>query len=233
MNYSFAGLTVDMEPMYGMLRSRAEKYAVNNDLPADIVIRVPEKVFKDFSAENPNLTPEECEYLIVGAAFYHRLVDHGGIMLHSSAVAYKGEAYLFSADSGTGKSTHTSLWLKEFGDDAVIINDDKPALRITDEGIMCCGTPFSGKHDISENHLYPVKGIAFIERAETNSISPISPFTSLPLIMQQTVRSFTEVRADKFLSLLSDILTKVPVYSLKCNMDPEAAHVSLNGMNRV
>ena len=230
MNYSFAGLTVDMEPMYGMLRSRAEKYAASSELVADIVIRIPEKVFADFCEENPNLTPEECEYLLAGSAFYHRLVDYGGIMLHSSAVAYNGEAYLFSADSGTGKSTHTSLWLKEFGKDAVIINDDKPALRITDEGIMCCGTPFSGKHDISENRLYPVKGIAFIERAEANSISRISPFTSLPLIMQQTVRNFSEARGEKFLTLLSDILTQVPVYQLKCNMDPEAAHVSLNGM---
>lgn len=230
MNYSFAGLTVDMEPIYDMLRSRAEKYIADSDLPADITIRIPEKVLSDFCVENSNLTPAECEYLLAGSAFYHRLVDYDGIMLHSSAVAYKGEAYLFSADSGTGKSTHTTLWLKEFGNDAVIINDDKPAIRIIEGKIMCCGTPFSGKHDISENRLYPVKGIAFIERAETNSISRIAPFTSLPLIMQQTVRGFSEARGERFLSLLSDILTRVPVYSLKCNMDPEAAHVSLDGM---
>jgi hypothetical protein len=232
MNYSFAGLTVDMEPMFDMLRSRAKKYITDNSLPADIRIRIPEKVFSDFCEENPNLTAEECEYLLAGSAFYHYLVDFGGIMLHSSAVAYKGEAYLFSADSGTGKSTHTSLWLKEFGEDAVIINDDKPALRIVDGKIMCCGTPFSGKHDISENKLYPVRGIAFIERAENNSISQIAPYTALPLIMQQTVRSFSEARGEKFLSLLSEILTRVSVYSLKCNMDPEAAHVSLNGMKK-
>ncbi|MBQ2733050.1 MAG: hypothetical protein IJF74_02745 [Clostridia bacterium] len=231
MNYQFAGLTVDMEPMLEMLRSRSKKYLADNSLPADIKIRIPEKVFADFCEENPQLTPEECEYLMTGSVFYHHLVDHGGIMLHASAVAYKGEAYLFSADSGTGKSTHTSLWLKEFGADAVIINDDKPALRIIDGEIMCCGTPFSGKHDISENRLYPVKGIAFIERAEKNSISAIPPYTSLPLIMQQTVHNFSEKRGERFLALLSDILTRVPVYSLKCNMDPEAAHVSLNGMN--
>ncbi len=230
MIYSFAGLTVDMEPKLDMLRSRSKKYLTDSSLPADIRIRLPEKVFADFCEENPNLTPEECEYLLLGSAFYHHLVDHDGIMLHSSAVAYKGEAYLFSADSGTGKSTHTSLWLKEFGDDAVIINDDKPALRIIDGKIMCCGTPFSGKHDISENRLYPVKGIAFIERAETNSICRIPPYETLPLIMQQTVRSFSERRGERFLSLLSDILTRVPVYRLRCNMDPEAAHVSLNGM---
>ena len=230
MIYSFAGLTVDMEPSFDLLRSRCEKYAADGDLSADIRIRIPENVFTAFCEENPNLTPAECEYLLMGSAFYHHLVDYDGIMLHSSAVAYKGEAYLFSADSGTGKSTHTSLWLKEFGDDAVIINDDKPALRIMDGKIMCCGTPFSGKHDISENRLYPVKAIAFVERSETNSISRIPPYETLPLIIKQTVRSFSEKRGERFLSLLSDILTRVPVYKLKCNMDPEAAHVSLEGM---
>ena len=111
MNYSFAGLTVDMEPKFEMLGSRAEKYR-SGEVEADITIRIPDKVFSDFCEENPHLTPAECEYLIAGSAFYHHLVDFGGIMLHSSAVAYKGEAYLFSANSGTGKSTHTSLWLK-------------------------------------------------------------------------------------------------------------------------
>ncbi|MBE6640706.1 MAG: hypothetical protein E7619_03885 [Ruminococcaceae bacterium] len=229
MNYSFAGLTVDMEPKFEMLGSRAEKYR-SGEVEADITIRIPDKVFSDFCEENPHLTPAECEYLIAGSAFYHHLVDFGGIMLHSSAVAYKGEAYLFSANSGTGKSTHTSLWLKEFGEDAVIINDDKPALRIIDGKIMCCGTPFSGKHDISENRLYPVKGIAFITRGEKNSIMPIPPSVSLPLFMEQTVRSFGMARADRFLALLSEILTRVPVHSLTCNMDPEAAHVALKGM---
>ncbi len=232
MNYSFAGLTVDMEPKYKMLASRAEKYRTSDSLPADITVRVPDEVLRDFANENRNLNEGECEYLLAGSAFYHKLVDFGGIMLHSSAVAYKGEAYLFSANSGTGKSTHTSLWLKEFGEDAVIINDDKPAVRIVNGQIMCCGTPFSGKHDISINKLYPVKGIAFITRGTENSIVPIPPSASLPKIMEQTVRSFGEIRADKFLTLLSELLTRVPVYSLTCNMDPEAAHVALEGMNK-
>lgn len=230
MNYSFAGLIVDMEPKYEMLTARAAKYRTDDSLKADITVRIPDKVLADFATENTNLTVAECEYLLAGSAFYHRLVDFGGIMLHSSAVAYKGGAYLFSANSGTGKSTHTGLWLKEYGEDAVIINDDKPALRLVGDKIMCCGTPFSGKHDISVNELYPVKGIAFIVRGEKNSIKPIPPSLSLPKIMEQTVRSFGEARADKFLSLLSEILTRLPVYELTCNMDPEAAHVSFEGM---
>jgi hypothetical protein len=224
--YKVADLVVEMES-FGRSVEQARPYEITGEHTPDIVISTDWQSLKD---SQPHLSEEDCEYLCTGGSFYRQLVNFDGLLLHSSAVVVDGRAYLFSAPCGTGKSTHTKLWLKHFGDRATMLNDDKPALRITDEGIMCCGTPFSGKHDISENRLYPVKGIAFIERAEANSISRISPFTSLPLIMQQTVRNFSEERGEKFLTLLSDILTQIPVYQLKCNMDPEAAHVSLNGM---
>ena len=232
MKYSFAGLTVEMTPRHGLLLSRAEKYLTDSEAKPDITIDVPDEIFADYKEAHPLLTDEECEYMLFGTVFYHRLVNFNGIMLHSSAVSYKGEAYVFSADCGTGKSTHTSLWMREFAGDTVMINDDKPAIRIIDGRIMCCGTPFSGKNDISDNKLYPLKAIAFISRAETNSIEPIPPSVSIPLIMGQTMIKFGEKSAERFLSLLSEILTAVPVYSLKCNMDPEAAHVALSGMNK-
>lgn len=231
MKYSFAGLTVEMSPKHEPLLSRAEKYLTEAKAAPDIVISVPDEIFADYKEAHPSLTDGECEYMLFGTVFYHRLVDFGGIMLHSSAVSYKGEAYVFSADCGTGKSTHTSLWMREFAGDTVMINDDKPAIRIIDGKIMCCGTPFSGKNDISDNKLYPLKAIAFISRAEENSIEPIPPSVSVPLIMGQTMRKFGEKSAERFLSLLSEILSTVPVYSLKCNMDPEAAHVALSAMN--
>ena len=73
------------------------------------------------------------------------------MLLHSSAVVVDGYAYLFSADSGTGKSTHTGLWKQHFGDRAYIINDDKPAIRKVDGEWYVFGTPWSGKTDTSVN----------------------------------------------------------------------------------
>ena len=81
----------------------------------------------------------------VGEAFYARLLQYDGMLLHASCVEKDGKAYLFSAKSGTGKSTHTHLWLRAFPDSR-IINDDKPAVRRMDGTFYACGTPFSGKN---------------------------------------------------------------------------------------
>ena len=77
----------------------------------------------------PYLNCEAIEYIYTGSYFHHLLLKYNGCMLHSSGVVVDGYAYLFSANSGTGKSTHTGLWLEHFKDKAYIINDDKPVLK--------------------------------------------------------------------------------------------------------
>ena len=87
--------------------------------------------------------------------------------------AMDGQAYLFSADSGVGKSTHSRLWQQVFGDQRVtIINDDKPALRLRDGVWYVYGTPWSGKYGLNHNLCYPLAGICFLERSKTNKIVP-------------------------------------------------------------
>ena len=80
--------------------------------------------------------------------------------------------FYIKGGSGTGKSTHTALWLKNFAPRASIINDDKPAIRIQKDGIFVYGTPWSGKTDQNKNVKVPLQGIAFLERGEENSITP-------------------------------------------------------------
>ena len=87
-------------------------------------------------------------------------------MLHASAVVVDGDAYLFSAPCGTGKSTHASLWLKYLKHkNPYILNDDKPAIRIVNDNIYVYGTPFSGKTDKNKNEKANLKGIAFLEQS--------------------------------------------------------------------
>lgn len=135
----------------------------------------------------------------------------------------------FSARSGTGKSTHTHLWLSEFPD-AYILNDDKPAIIINENGAVAYGTPFSGKNDESRNAAAPIRAVVFIERSQKNSIEKISPASAVPLFMSQTVRPKTPQYMGVLLSLLDALLKEVPVFLLKCNMDPSAAHVSYDGI---
>ncbi len=229
MIYNIAGVLVDMEPKYPRSQKQSEAYIVAESGPANVKIRLSDEFLQAKQAENPHLTLEDCEYIWLGSEFYNALPVFKGMLLHSSAVVYEGKAYLFSAASGTGKSTHTQLWLKNF-EGAYILNDDKPAIMLTDNGIYAYGTPFSGKTDWNVNTGVPLQGICALERGVENKIEPLSPEEAMFWIMNQTVRPYEEERMIQMLDVLDEIIKQVPTYKLYCNMDPEAAIVSYNGM---
>ena len=155
------------------------------------------------------------------------------LLFHGSVIAVDGEGYLFTAKSGTGKSTHTRLWREYFGERAVMVNDDKPLLHITDSGVTAYGTPWDGKHRLSTNIAVPLKGICILTRNAKNHIEPVEPHAVYPLIVQQTNRSLSADGMKHALSLIDRMLHVVPVYRLGCNMDIEAARVAYEGMNRL
>lgn len=231
MKYKIADVIVDFDVQYPRLKRQIEDYKYNGDRKTNIKVRFTEQFFKDRLKDFPHLDCDTIEYMFLGAEYYTALIHFGGMMLHSSCVVYDGKAYLFSAPSGTGKSTHTQLWLKRFPG-AYILNDDKPAIRITENGIYAYGTPFSGKTDLNVNTGVPIGGICVIERGETNSIRRISTDEALFNIMNQTVRPYKEEEMDKMLDTLEKVVSNVPVYRLSCNMELSAAEVAYNGMKQ-
>ena len=170
-------------------------------------------------------------------AVYRKIADHllscDTLLFHGSVIAVDGIGYLFTAKSGTGKSTHTLLWREYFGERAVMVNDDKPLLRITDSGVTAYGTPWDGKHRLSTNIAVPLKGICILTRDTTNHIEQAEPHAVYPLIVQQTNRSLSSDGMKQTLSLIDRMLNVVPIYRLGCNMDIEAARVAYEGMNRL
>ena len=167
-------------------------------------------------------------------AVYRKIADHllsrDTLLFHGSVIAVDGEGYLFTAKSGTGKSTHTRLWREYFGERAVMVNDDKPLLHITDSGVTAYGTPWDGKHRLSTNTAVPLKGICILTRDTTNHIEQAEPHDTYPMIVQQTNRSLSADEMKQTLSLIDRMLNIVPVYRLGCNMDIEAAKVAYEGM---
>ena len=225
--YRIAGLLVQMDS-FGRTVEQAEPYLTDETGSPDIVIH---SQWQNLQKMAPHLSDESCEYLSTGSSFYRQLLDYDGMLLHSSAVVMEGRAYLFSAPCGTGKSTHTKLWLQVFGDKAKILNDDKPALRMEDGSFYAYGTPWSGKHDASLNIRVPVGGICILRRGEENRIEPYSGTMAIFDILSQTARSKSPVMTEKLLTLLDRLLEKVPVWKLECNMDPAAALVSYTAMS--
>ena len=226
-NYKIAGLIVSMDS-FGRTVQQAEPYKLSDAaIPAFYVESLREKV----KLRHRTISEDEAEYIGTGAFFYRELLKYDGFQLHSSAVVVDGKAYLFSANSGTGKSTHTALWLKQFGERAYILNDDKPALRLIDGTWYAFGTPWSGKHDISVNTQVPVAGICMLERGEKNEIVPFTGKEAIFELYVQTNRPKSMENRLLLLDLLDKLFATIPVWKLKCNMDPESAVTSYEAMS--
>lgn len=177
-------------------------------------------------------TPEYLETLAIYRKIVEKMLDYGAFLFHGSAISMDGEGYLFTAKSGTGKSTHTRRWRMNYGKRCIMVNDDKPLLLVRDDVVMVCGTPWDGKHRKSTNVMVPLKGIVLLERGVVNEIEPVDVSTALPLLLQQTYRPAHPLAMTKTLCLMEQMTKKVGLYRLKCNMDPESARVAYEGMNR-
>ena len=230
--YNIAGLLVEAEGGGERFLKQAVPYTAEAGAsPADISFRVTEEEVA-LSMPQTRLCEDDCRYIISGMRFYFELLAFDGFMLHSSAVAAEGRAYLFSGPSGVGKSTHTGNWLKLI-EGSYILNDDKPAIRQMGDGkFYAFGTPWSGKHDISRNEGLPLAGVAFIERAETNSIERIPPLEAAGLLLSQTVRNIRAERMNILLELINKFIAEVPVYRLRCTADVASAELSHEIMRR-
>lgn len=230
--YKIANLNVEMKVQYSLLASRARQYRIpdNHCTPADIILDIPKEYLAERCRSNPCLGMQEYEYLCYGSAFYRRLLPFGGMMLHASAVAYENQAYLFSAPCATGKSTHAQQWKACFGDQAQIINDDKPAIRLIGNRFYACGTPFSGKTDQSSNICVPLQGICILEQGEKNVIEPVDSQSAVYALLHQTIRTLGEDKMEKLLELLEQLVKRIPIYRLRCTISQEAARLAYRTM---
>ena len=225
--YKAAGLTFKMES-FGTTLQRAARYRCQPTEPVDFEVVSNWPALK---ACHPKVTDDIGEYMSTGACFYRHLLDFNGMMLHSSAVVVDGKAYLFTADSGTGKSTPTGLWLQYFGHRAFILNDDKPAIRLEQGSWYAYGTPWSGKHDISADVRVPLAGIALLRRGEENLITPTGGISAIQRIFKQVNRPKDPQYREKLLELLDRLFRDVPIWDLQCNMDIQAARVAYDAMS--
>lgn len=175
-------------------------------------------------------TPEALERLHLCRRISELLPGYDRVLFHGSSLAIDGQGVLFTAKSGTGKSTHTRLWRQEFGVRVKMINDDKPFLHIGEDAITVYGTPWRGKHALGENISAPLKAIVFVNRGEENRVEFVSPRELYPLLLQQTYTPEAPEAMVKTLALVERLSRQVSLKKLFCNMDPDAAHVALTGI---
>jgi hypothetical protein len=221
--YKVADIVFEAEACGGLFETRAGKYRAGSGAPEFTVTVSQEE--SDWLMGQTRLSDDGARYLISGNKFYFKLIERGGLLLHSSAVVKGGRAFLFSGNSGVGKSTHTCFWLRLF-EDAYVLNDDKPALRAFEDGFKVYGTPWSGKHDISRNESVALGGIAFLERAEENFIELMPAAEAAKNILAQTVRCIERESMERLLSTMDRLVRETPIFRLGCTPDISAAELS-------
>lgn len=221
MVYEIAGLKVEMEPKFGRLTKQCQSYIASGEP----VLTVKPDPQDEAHWRMAGRSEEEREYICCSAAFCRGVLGHGRFFLHASAVVYQGEAYLFSAPSGTGKSTHTALWRQLFPG-SYILNDDKPVIFPGKEPVTVWGTPFSGKTDLQVNRSAPIRGICFLKQGNENRIRPVAAGEALALMLNNTWRPGSSREMEQLLDMIEQVVTQIPIYEMCCTGDMEAAKLA-------
>ncbi len=226
--YKIADLTVELECSGKTLLKQGEPYRIDTDGPADITIHIGDETLKKAGEKYPQLNSDKLEYIQTGCAFSRALLEFDGFCLHASAVALDNKAVLFSAPCGTGKSTHASLWQQHFGPDkAVVVNDDKPALRLMEDAFYVYGTPWSGKSDLNANIKAPLQAIVFLEQAEENQIRRLNNKEAVRMLIYQSLRPNSDSnKMSRLLALLDALLKKTVVYQMGCTVSIDAVKLA-------
>lgn len=232
--YNIADLNILINPSSKETKKRISPYIVNSD-SFDFEVKVSQSDIADYisnSKENCNSFMAEST-LILTQICNRILENYNGFFFHSSSLMLDNEGYLFTAVSGTGKSTHTALWRKLFKDKVVMINDDKPIIRKKDGVFYVYGTPWMGKSDIGNNIKAPVKAVYILQRGEKNSAVRVKIGSVFKNILEATVVPTDRRNMEKLLALLDEFFSSVPLFLLTCNMDIEAAQVAYNATENI
>lgn len=239
--YKIAGHNIEINSIYKGIHQMCKEYKTNEYQAISLSIQPQDLIFeREKSASEDRkearsvrcFTDEYLETLAVYRKITDRLMGHDILLFHGSVIAVDGQGYLFTGKSGTGKSTHTKLWRDLFGDRAIMVNDDKPLLHITQKGVTAYGTPWDGKHGLSHNIAVPLKGLCILKRDRTNKIKKITKSQAYPMLVQQSHRSANPLKVAKALELIDLLAAKIDLYELSCNMEKEAAQVAYAGMSQ-
>ncbi len=224
MRYIIADLVFEINSKFGLFKKLASSFEYFGERDTDIVLDVSDLYIENIHKRMVmGSSIEQAEVFALSCCFNREITKFNALLIHSSAIIYKGNAYLFAAESGVGKSTHTRLWNTAFGDDISYINDDKYVIRCFDGGCFAFGTPFDGGSKIANNVSAPLKAIVFLSRGESNSICRADNMDIVKNLYFHTALHFGKKQAEDVLDCIDTLIKNVDFYNLCCNTDISAA----------
>ena len=225
-----AGLSIGMDNRYPYVQQLCRGY--ETDTPPLFTVRATQQDLLREQNADPRFPLPYCESLCLYRALCLQLPRYDAFLMHAAVVAVDGVAYVFSAPSGVGKTTHLRLWLDHFGDRAQVINGDKPVFRFQGDRLYAYGTPWRGKEELGTNTHCPVQAVCFLAQSPHNQIRRLTVAEVTERIFHQLLLPKDPQMFDRFWALLERMVTTLPFYLLQCNRAPEAMQLSYETMRR-
>lgn len=198
-------------------------YWAKDDAVSDAEIDVDESMIRAETdrirqTDRQRLNAKTAEKMLVHRLLSEELLSFDTLLMHGAVVALDRAAYMFTAQSGTGKTTHIQSWLENIGG-AYVVNGDKPFIIVREAGKapLACGSPWAGKENLQTNAIVPLKAIVLLERAEGNRMERISFTQAFPLLLQQVYRPDDEEKMRKTLRLMQRLSSAVSFWRFQCN----------------
>ena len=237
---SLAGVNIEIRSIHAAVYDLCRDYLTDRS-PDFSVATTPEDIAFERKKSNEEAAHEGrpavdfpddyLETLAVYRKICEKLLPYDAFLMHGAVVAQNGAAYLFTAPSGLGKTTHTRFWLEKYPE-AFILNGDKPILRFQNGKLFACGTPWAGKEGQNRNVILPLRAVCVLFRGKENKIEPVRFDRIFPLLISQTYRPTGEAEMRKTLELIKKTGECVRFYAMFCNLDPNAARVAKEGMDQ-
>ena len=241
-NLKIAGHVGKVHSLFDSTKDYCRHYLTEEDAEFEITVTPEDLAFEQAEllaeAKAEGMKPRKfTDPFLDRAAIQRKFADylfgHNILLCHGSTVAVDGKAYLFTAKCGTGKSTHTRLWREVFGNRAQMVNDDKPFLILTEDNVLACGAPWSGKHGLDTNISVPLQGICLLERGAENSIVPADRQALLPFLRHEAYCPLERGKEQAFLAVTEALATQVALWHMHCRPDLAAAEMALEAMHRL
>ncbi len=230
--YKIADLVIEVSNHSNLSKKIMADYLYNGNQPTNIKVAVTKEMI-DYEKQLTidNFSDDYFETTaICRSVCMEILKNHQGFFFHCSSLMYDNKAFLFTAPSGTGKSTHAKLWQNHFGDKVTMINDDKPIIKRENGKFYIYGTPWQGKSNIGNNIKVPVHAVCILSQGNENIIEKVNPLTALTFFMDQTERPKDKKSMENLMDLLVDFLNQIPVYKMSCNISDQAVITAFNAM---
>lgn len=226
--YKFADFTIDMNSRYQRVEESCKNYFLERE-KCDVAFSCTDAEIEFENQENRNFSNGYLEFIALFRKLAEWLPLHNAFVLHSATFDINGVGVAFAAHSGTGKTTHMRLWQEYLGDKMVVVNGDKPIVRFFEdepESPYAYGTPWNGKERLGCNMRTPLKHICFIERSEKNYVEPMDKSQAIDRIFNQVYMPKDPMAVMNTMQLIDRLLSCCKLWTIHCNMEPDAAHVA-------